>query len=98
MTDNIKEPVYDENEILDPIDLIKAQSTDAKLWAKSFIDAMNENDWQLYDIDEQLMLGWFAAAIEATRDRIHNDNNKLLAKEVHNGYTDNKYTALLEEK
>ena len=97
MTNNIEEPTYDGNEILDPFDLIKAQSTDAKLWAKSFIDAMDENDWQLYDIDEGLMTSWFATVIETTKDRIHNDNNKLIVKEVHDGYTDNKYKILWDE-
>ena len=43
-------------------------SMDAKRWAEEFIRAKIENEWSLDDIDESLMLGWFANAIMAGYD------------------------------
>lgn len=49
---------------------IPDESTDASLWAKSFIEHKNRNNWSLEDIDESLMIGWFANAMMAMRDSI----------------------------
>lgn len=40
-------------------------SVDAMDWAKSFITYKLAKDWSLDDIDERLMLGWFASAMVA---------------------------------
>ncbi len=61
-----------KDEIKEPVDLVKTQCTDAREWARQFIDTVNVQGWTLEDIDEGLMLAWFASAIETTKDSIHN--------------------------
>ena len=41
---------------------------DAQAWAKFFIQTKKEASWQIEDIDESLMLGWFANAMMAMHD------------------------------
>ena len=67
------EPAYREDEEIDPSQLVKCQSTNARLWAKSFMDTMDKNNWDLEDIDEGLMISWFATVIETTKDRMNYD-------------------------
>lgn len=43
---------------------------DAQAWAKFFIQTKKEASWQIEDIDESLMLGWFANAMMAMHDHI----------------------------
>jgi hypothetical protein len=38
---------------------------DAQAWAKFFIDTLAEQRWHIEDIDEALMIGWFANAMMA---------------------------------
>jgi len=35
-------------------------NTDAMAWAKSFVEHKEANGWTLEDIDEGLMVAWFA--------------------------------------
>ena len=42
-------------------------SPDASRWAKFFMETLEENSWTMDDIDEGLMIGWFANAMEAMR-------------------------------
>jgi hypothetical protein len=44
---------------------------DAQIWAKYFIEIKEKNDWSIQDIDEGLMIGWFANAMMAMSDHIH---------------------------
>ncbi len=41
---------------------------DAQAWAKFFIHTKEKANWQLEDIDEALMLAWFANAMMAMYD------------------------------
>lgn len=51
------------------MDGIKLHETDdAQIWAKEFIRIKNENNWSTSDIDESLMICWFANAIETAKD------------------------------
>lgn len=43
-------------------------STDASVWAAEFVRHMKKNGWTIDDIDEGLMLGWFANAMCAQMD------------------------------
>jgi hypothetical protein len=43
---------------------------DAQAWAKFFISTIEEQNLRLEDIDESLMIGWFANAIMAMHDYI----------------------------
>ena len=44
------------------------ESRDAAVWAREFCRIKREQGWTLADIDEGLMLGWFANAMEAMRE------------------------------
>ena len=46
------------------------QTTDATVWAKAFVDRFGGIDER---IDEALMIGWFANAIEKGRDTGHRE-------------------------
>ena len=41
------------------------ETNDAAVWAKVFVEYKKENNWTLEDIDEGLMVGWFASAMAA---------------------------------
>jgi hypothetical protein len=41
---------------------------DAQAWAKFFIQTKEKTSWQIEDIDESLMLGWFSNAMMAMYD------------------------------
>lgn len=41
------------------------ETNDAKVWAEAFEKAKNINGWNIDDIDEGLMLAWFANAMTA---------------------------------
>ena len=41
---------------------------DAQKWAKFFIKTKEDNNWTVDDIDEGLMIGWFANAIMEMND------------------------------
>ena len=44
--------------------------TDASVWAEAFVKHKEENGWSLEDIDEGLMIVWFANAMMAMHDSI----------------------------
>ena len=44
---------------------------DAKAWAEFFIKCKFENKWTIDNIDEGLMISWFANAMMAEHDHIH---------------------------
>ena len=52
----------------DPGKLVEDKITDAMLWAKAFVYTMKNNNWTPKDIDEGLMVGWFANAIEVAKE------------------------------
>ena len=41
------------------------QTNDAMVWAVEFVRTSKENNWTIEDIDEGLMVGWFANAMVA---------------------------------
>jgi hypothetical protein len=43
---------------------------DAQAWAKFFMATVKEQEWCIDDIDESLMLGWFANAMMAMHDHV----------------------------
>ena len=43
-------------------------STDAMHWAEQFIQTIKDNNWSIDDIDEGLMVGWFANYWAAVHD------------------------------
>ncbi len=43
---------------------------DAQAWAKFFIAVKEEQSWRIEDIDEELMLAWFANAMMAMHDHL----------------------------
>jgi hypothetical protein len=43
---------------------------DAQAWAKFFMATVKEKEWCIDDIDEGLMLGWFANAMMAMHDHL----------------------------
>jgi hypothetical protein len=55
---------------------------DAKAWAEFFMKTKSEQQWSVDDIDEELMVGWFANAMMAMHD--HLLNGKALLPESPN--------------
>ena len=53
---------------IDQIDLVKTQDVDAQKWAQSFMQTITEHK---IEIDESLMISWFANAIMVMHDRLH---------------------------
>ena len=45
-------------------------STDAMHWAEAFVEHKERNDWTLEDIDEGLMVAWFANYWSAVIERV----------------------------
>lgn len=43
---------------------------DAVVWAKFFMETKEQNNWSLDDIDESLMITWFANAMMAMHDHL----------------------------
>lgn len=60
--------IVTQEEWLDPDELIKKQSTDAYRWAQSFMSMISKGYFTKEEIDEGLMIGWFANAIEIAKD------------------------------
>ena len=61
--DNIKELTLN-----DPSELVKHQVTDAMLWAESFCATFKKIGANPDSIEPGWMVGWFASAIETTKD------------------------------
>lgn len=57
-------------------------SMDAHVWAQEFIKYKEENNWSLEDINEPLMITWFANAIETTRDMTDLDDIDITVDET----------------
>ena len=64
-----------EDDYIDPQDLVKARSTNAQLWAKSFFDQIGKGHFSRNSIDEALLHSWFATIIETTKDSISEKEN-----------------------
>ena len=43
---------------------------DAEAWAKFFVETKVRGNWSIDDIDEDLMLSWFANAMMAMHDHL----------------------------
>ena len=63
---------------------------DAQAWAKYFIHKKEEKNWRIEDIDEPLMLAWFANAMMAMHDHLGSQRTWV-------GLTDGEYAELAEE-
>jgi len=50
---------------------------DGKQWAEYFVQTLEDNGWTIEDIDESLMLGWFANAQMGMHDRITAERDRL---------------------
>ena len=51
------------------VSIVKLLTTnDAVVWAEEFVRTKKEQNWTLDDIDEGLMVGWFANAMCAQMD------------------------------
>jgi len=68
------------SEKIDPRDLVKNQDTDARKWAISFVQTVEENNLK-DSIDVDLMTTWFACAIMSQYDNLHNTKIKELRAE-----------------
>ena len=44
---------------------------DARAWAKFFCETKKEMNWTADQINEDLMIGWFANAMMAMHDHLH---------------------------
>ena len=64
--------VVTKEEFEDPLELITSHSTDAYRWARSFISMVEQGHFTKNEIDEDLMITWFANVIETTKDSMHN--------------------------
>ena len=53
------------------------QSTDAMVWAEAFQEHKARNQWSIDDIDEGLMVGWFANAMERMSDTLKSEVARL---------------------
>lgn len=53
------------------VDLLEYCGADASKWAAAFCQIMGKNRWRAQDIDEGLMIGWFANAIERSEQVRH---------------------------
>ncbi len=51
-------------------DLSIHQNPDAQAWARFFLETLKEQNWTIEDIDEDLMIAWFANAMMAMYDHV----------------------------
>lgn len=54
-------------DMTDP-ELLRTCGDDGMAWASAFCQIKSKMDWTLDDIDEGLMVGWFANVIEQSTD------------------------------
>jgi len=57
------------------VNLLK--TNDAQAWAKEFVKCKRKNKWMLDDIDESLMIAWFANAMAAQEFAEGNELDRL---------------------
>lgn len=50
-------------------ELLDACGDNGMAWAEAFCQIAAENNWTMKDIDEGMMVAWFANAIEASHDK-----------------------------
>ena len=62
---------------------------DAQAWAKFFIQTKEEKNLRIEDIDESLMLAWFANAMMAMHDHLKSQRTWV-------GLTDEEYTHITD--
>ena len=58
---------------IDPIDLIKELDTDAMKWAEAFMGRIAQGHFTRNDIEADMLVGWFASAIETAKDRVRKE-------------------------
>lgn len=58
-------------------DMTIHQSTDAAKWAKFFIETRNKTN---FEIDESLMIGWFANAMMAMHDHVCREKDQEITR------------------
>jgi len=75
MFDNT-EYVFPPKRYIDPSDLVKDLDTSAQNWARAFMGTIARGHFTRNDIDEGLMISWFASAIETTKDAVHSERTK----------------------
>lgn len=49
---------------------------DAAAWARFFMETKERQGWTIEDIDEDLMIAWFANAMMAMHDHVHTECDK----------------------
>lgn len=54
----------------------------SKDWAEFFMKTLKENNWEIADIDEALIHGWFANAMMAMYDHLNNGKIAEQAKRI----------------
>jgi predicted amino acid-binding ACT domain protein len=70
---------------------------DAQAWAKFFIDTLAEQSWHIEDIDEALMIGWFANAMMAMHDHTKRKWVELTDDEIDQGLLRSNYAVKTAE-
>jgi len=81
---------------------------DAQAWAKFFIHTKEKASWQIEDIDESLMLAWFANAMMAMHDYLKSQRTwvgltdeeriDILVDAVHTKWDDQEIIKAIEAK
>jgi hypothetical protein len=61
-----------------PYDMSIHTNPDARAWAKFFVETSISNGWKMHDIDEDLMICWFANAMMAMHDHLKGNHVQLL--------------------
>ena len=61
-------------------DLLKARSVKGKEWAAEFVQHIQKSGLTIAEVDEKLMTGWFANAIEIAKTATNVKRQKLLDK------------------
>lgn len=61
-----------------PFTPVLLESVDAVEWASSFVRTMHEQGWSINDIDEGLMIAWFANCMAAQEDHDDAKYSKVL--------------------
>jgi hypothetical protein len=62
------------------------QTNDAMVWAKEFVSCLKKNNWSIENIDEGLMVAWFANAM-AAQEGCQLKNTKLTPSEAVYGFS-----------
>lgn len=68
--------------------LTKSKTSDPEKWAECFVNTLREEDWKTGDIDNALMIGWFANYWAAVNDPLA-DQIETLQSQLQ-AFADNK--------